>query len=185
MFICIYRLPVLKKQYFSENLSMIANHYLSIWDSHKILEDFNMEPDSPILISFMQYLNLFNIIKSNACFKGNSCIDLILTNRKYCFKHSSTFETVLRDHHHLIYSVLKATFKKEEPKLYKCRTAFQVNLQNRHEEGPKVHQNFEETFVKVLAAHTSRNTKILCGNHKPHVDENLKKEDKKNNKKIL
>ena len=66
----------------------------------------------------MQSLNLFNIIKSNTCFKGNgTCIDLIFTNRKYYFKHSSTFET--GDHHHLIYSILKTTFKTEEPKLHK------------------------------------------------------------------
>ena len=58
-----------------------------------------MEPNSPILISFMQSLNLFNIIKSNTCFKGNgTCKDLILTNRKYCFKYSSTFEAGLSDH---------------------------------------------------------------------------------------
>ena len=51
----------------------------------------------------MQFLNLFNIIKSNTCFKGNgTCIDLILANRKCCFKHSSIFETGLSDHHLII-----------------------------------------------------------------------------------
>ena len=76
-----------------------------------------MEPNSPILISFMQSLNLLNIIKSNTCFKGNgTCIDLILTNRKYCFEHTSTFETGLSGHHHLIYSKLKTTVKKRGTK---------------------------------------------------------------------
>ena len=79
--------------------------------------DFNMESNSPILISFMQSLNLFDIIKSNTCFKGNgTCINLILKNRKYWFKHSSTFETGLSDHRHLIYSMLKITFKKRGTK---------------------------------------------------------------------
>ena len=42
-----------------------------------------MEPNNPILIPFMQSLNLFNIIKLNTCFKENgTCIDLILTNIK-------------------------------------------------------------------------------------------------------
>ena len=119
MFICIYRPAAQNKQYFLENVSMIVDHYSSIYDNHIILRDFNMEPNSPILISFMKSLNRFNIITSNTCFKGNgTCIDLILTIRKYCFKHSFTFETGLSDHHHLIYSVLKLTFKKEEPKLY-------------------------------------------------------------------
>ena len=53
------------KQYFLENLIMIADNYLSIYDHHKILGDFNMEPNNPILILFMQSLNLCNIIKSD------------------------------------------------------------------------------------------------------------------------
>ena len=61
----------------------------------------------------MQSLNLFNIIKSNTCFKGDdTCVHLILTNRKHCVKRSFTFETGLSDHRHLIYSMLKTTFKK-------------------------------------------------------------------------
>ena len=183
MFMYIYRPPAQNKQYFLENLSMIVDHYSSIYDNSIILGDFNMEPNSPILISFMQSLNLFNIIKSNTCFKGNgTCIDLILTNRNYCFKHSSTFETGLSDHHHLIYSMLKTTFKKGEPKFYEYRdykkfgsAAFQTDLQSKLEEGPKVYQNFEETFVRVLDAHAPRKTKVLHGNHKPHVDKDLRK----------
>ena len=159
VFMRIYRPPAQNKQYFLENLSMIVDHYSSIYDNHIILGDFNMEPNSPILISFMQSLNLFNIIKSNTCFKGNgTCIDLILTNRKYCFKHSSTFETGLSDHHHLIYSMLKTTFKKEEPKLYKYRhykkidsTAFHTDLQSTLGEGttkglPKFLRDFCKNF---------------------------------------
>ena len=131
----------------------------------------------------MQSLNLFNITKSDTCFKGNgTCRDLILTNRKYCFKHSSTSQTGLSDHHHLIYSMLKTTFKKEEPKLHKYRdfkkfdsTAFHTDLQSKLEEGPKVYQNFEDTFVRVLDAHAPRKTKVLCSNYKPQVDKNLRK----------
>ena len=44
---------------------MIADNYLTIYDDHKTLGDFNMEPNNPILISFMLSLNLFNIIKSD------------------------------------------------------------------------------------------------------------------------
>ena len=57
------------------------------------------------------------MIKSETCFKGKgSCIDLILTNRKFSLKNSTSFETGLSDHHHFIYSTLKTTFHKEEPK---------------------------------------------------------------------
>ena len=134
----------------------------------------------------MSYVNnicavLFNIIKSDTCFKGNgTCIDLILTNRKYCFKHSSTFETGLNDHHHLIYSMLKTTFKKRNQYFINDfkkfdGTAFHTDLHSKLEEGPKVYQNFEETFVRVLDAHAPRKTKVSRGNHKPHVDKNLPK----------
>ena len=119
MFVCIYRPPKQDSQYFLDNLSLIIDHYSSIYDNHIILGDFNMEPKNPKLASFMNSFNLYNLIKSNTCFKGSgSCIDLILTNRKYCFKHTSTFETGLSDHHNLIYSMLKTTFKKEESKRF-------------------------------------------------------------------
>ena len=99
---------------------MIADNYSSIYGNHIILGYFNMEPNSSILISFIQSFNLFNIIKSNTCFKGDgTCIHLIPANKKYCLKRSFTFETGLSNHHHLIYSMLKTTFKKDEPKLYK------------------------------------------------------------------
>ena len=114
MFMCIYRQPKQNSQYFLENLSSIADHYSSIYDNYIFLGDFNMEPNCLALTSFMQSFNLSNLIKTNTCFKGKgTCIALILTNRKYCFKHSSTFETGLSDHHHLVYSMLKTCFKRE------------------------------------------------------------------------
>ena len=50
-----------------------------------------------------------------------------------------------------------------------------MDLQSNLEEGPKVYQNFEETFVRVLDAHSPRKAKVLRGNHKPHVNKNLRK----------
>ena len=62
--------------------------------------------------------------------------------------------------------MLKTTFKKEKPKLclkycdYKKfdSTVFHTDLQNKLEEGLKVYQTFEETFVGVLDAHAPRKT---------------------------
>ena len=113
-FMCIYRPPKRNNQYFLENLSSIADHCSSIYDNYIFLGDFNIKPNCPPLTSFMQSFNLFNLIKTNACFKEkDSCIDLILTNRKSCFKHSSTFATGLNNHRHLVYSMLKTCFKRE------------------------------------------------------------------------
>ena len=54
------------------------------------------------------------------------------------------------------------------------RTAFRKDLQNKLED-PKVYQNFEENFTRVLHAHTPRKTKVLRGNNKLHVNKNLRK----------
>ena len=87
---------------------------------------------------FIEANGLMNSIKSNNCFKGKgSCIDLILTNRKYSFKHSNSIETGISDHHHLIYTMLKTAFSKAEPKLVHYRKyktfnfeSFKVSLGN-------------------------------------------------------
>ena len=63
---------------------------------------------------FMDSQNFVSLIKNKTSFKGTgSCIDLMLTNRKYSFKNTSSYETGLSDHHHLIYSVMETTFKCE------------------------------------------------------------------------
>ena len=183
MLMCIYRPPKQNNQYFLENLSSIADHYSSIYGNYIFLVEFNMEPNYPAFTSFMQSFNLLNLIKTNTCFKGKgSCIELILTKRKYCFKHSSTFESGLSDHHHLVYSMLKTCFKREESKHFIYRdyknfndTDFRMDLGDKLEKCPKHYENVEKTFVNVSDAHAPRKTKVLHGNHKPHVDKNLRK----------
>ena len=61
--------------------------------------------------------NLVNLVKTNTCFKGSgSCIDLILTNRKYSFKNTTLYETGFSDHHHMILTIPKTTFQQKERK---------------------------------------------------------------------
>ena len=114
MFICIYRPLAPQEQYFLGNLPAILDPYSSIYINHIILGDFNMEARNLILISFRQLLILCNLIKSSTCFEGNGTfMNLNFTNRKICPKHSSTCETGLINHLHLILSVLKTTLKKK------------------------------------------------------------------------
>ena len=69
------------------------------------------------MITFLIEHDLIKLIKNNTCFKAEgSCIDLILTNPKFSFKNSTSFETGLSDHHHLIYSIPKPTFHKKNQK---------------------------------------------------------------------
>ena len=82
-----------------------------------MLRDFNLKPTDPFMMTILNEHDSINLVKNNTSFKGEgSCIDLILTNQFFSFKNSTPFETGLGDHHHLIYSMLKTTFHKEESK---------------------------------------------------------------------
>ena len=116
-FLSICKSPLQNCQYFLDSLHDIIDFYSGVYGNHIVLGDFNMDPSHTQLSAFMEHYNYYSLIKSNACFKGDgSCIDFILTSRKYCFKNTSSFETGISDHHHLIYSMLKTTFEKEESK---------------------------------------------------------------------
>ena len=79
--------------------------------------DFNLESHEKRLGYFLNSNNLVNLVKTNTCFKGSgSCIDLILTNRKYSFKNTTSYETGLSDHHNMILTMFKTTFQQKEPK---------------------------------------------------------------------
>ena len=116
--------------------------------------------------------------KKNTCFKGEgSFTDLILTDRKYSFKNSTSFETGLSDHHHLIYSMLKTAFHKEEPKTliyrdYKtfCLEIFSSELFSKHEsQENNEYQTFEKNFVDTLNNQVAKQSKIVRGNQKAHI----------------
>ena len=128
-----------------------------------------MDPSHMQLSAFMEHYNYYNLIKNNTCFKGDgSCIDLILTDRRYFFKNTSSFETGISDNHHLIYSMLKTTFEKEETKkvTYRSYKQFQVenfekdlisSLRNCNGE----YENYELNFFIVLNTHVPIDQRIL------------------------
>ena len=71
-----------------------------------------------VMLSFTNNENFINIVKGNICFKGKcSCIDHILTNRRYSLKHTISTEIDLTDHHHFMPSMMKTTFEKEKFKV--------------------------------------------------------------------
>ena len=100
---------------------------------------------------------------------------MILTNRKYSFKLPTTFGKSLGDHYHLMYSILKTKFQKEEPKIliyhYFKRftyTDFQSELTNESKLNIthiNLHNSYkyctcEKGFVKVLDMHAPKKRKI-------------------------
>ena len=130
-FLSIYKPPSQNCQYFLDSLHNIIDFYSGVYDNHIVLGDFNMDASHTQLSTFMEHYNYYNLIKNNTCFKGDgSCIDLILTNRKYYFKNTSSFETGISEHHRLIYSMLKTTFEKEESKKVTYRNYKQFQWKN-------------------------------------------------------
>ena len=94
--ISIYRPPSQDSVFFLNSLTKIIDVFADKYDNYLILGDFNLESGNTILTNFLDSNNLRNLIKTNTCFKGKrSSIDLILTNRKYSFKNTSSYETGL------------------------------------------------------------------------------------------
>ena len=99
LFVSISKPPLQSNNYFLDTLNDLLDFYSGIYDNKVVFGDFNLEPTNPVMINFMDSQNFTNLIKNNTCFKGvGSCIDLILTNRKYCFKDTSSYETGISDH---------------------------------------------------------------------------------------
>ena len=116
LFVRIYKPPLQNNQYFVSILSDLLDFYATEYGK-VVLGDLNLKLSSLSMLSFMDSQNFVNLIKNKIFLKAaGSCIGLILRNRKYSFKNNSSYETGLSDHHHLIYSVVKTTFKCEEPK---------------------------------------------------------------------
>ena len=105
----IYRPPSQNEKYFLEQMGKAIDHHSNDFENIVILDDFNDEEKSPTVCNFLDVYNLKNLIKVPTCFKSDNprSIDLILTNRNMCFKHTSTIETVLSDFHTMIVTVLK------------------------------------------------------------------------------
>ena len=120
--ISIYRAPSQNSEYFLNSLTKIINFFANTYDNHLILGDYNLEPTDSALMGFLDSNSLTNLIKTNTCFKGKgSCIDLILTKRKFSIKFTSTYEMRISDLHHMVYAMLKSFFQNTESKLLNNR----------------------------------------------------------------
>ena len=100
---------------------------------------------------------------------------MILTDRKCFFKNTSLFETGISDHHHLIYSMLKTTFKKEESKKVTFRDAkqfqwktFEKDLTGSLRNCNGEYENYTQYLTKVFNMPARKKVKMLRPNRKPH-----------------
>ena len=114
-------------------------------------------------------------------------IDLVLTNRKFSFKNNQSFETSLSDHHHMVYTMLKTTFQKSEPKqlIYRDFKNFYFEsfkndlLENTCD---RSYDECDRTFTAILKKHASKKKKWLRGNQKSHINTTRRHEIMKRSK---
>ena len=179
--ISIYCSPSQDSGFFIHSLTEIIDHFATKYDNHLIMGDFNMEPNNRMFKSFLHSNYLTNLIKTNTCFKGKGwSIDLILTNRKYSFKYTSSYETGLSDHHHMIYTMLNSSYINIEPKLLNYRDYKNFNFGNFKEDLSKAllicRKSYDETetaFITPLDKHAPKKKKWLSGNNRPHITKPL------------
>ena len=97
--ISIYKPPKQNVRYFLEHLSSMLDFYGRKYEYCVVMGDFNLEPNNNHMKVFIEDLGLYNLVKTKTCFKSaqGSCIDLIITNKKFNFMHTGTYETGLSD----------------------------------------------------------------------------------------
>ena len=95
---------------------------------------------------------------------------------------SHVFETGISDHHLMVYTMLKSTYTKLEPKTLRKRSykdfnkesflwGFQHGLNNIHN-----FAEFHDAFKVILDHHATIKQTKLHGNTKPHINKTLRKE---------
>ena len=182
LFIGVYNPPLESNNYFLNTFHDLLDLYSGIYNNKVVFGDFNLEPTNPVMVNFMDSQNFVNLIKNNTCFKGaGSCIDLILTNKKYCFKNTSSYETGISDHHHLIFWIMKTRLASEEPEKFVYRgyktfshESFKNNLMSKTVDENINYLKFDKAFIDTLNKHAPKKNKLFCGNEKPHLNKVLR-----------
>ena len=187
LLVSIYNPNKILGKSFLNNLSDLLDFYSRRYDHCVILGDFNMQTSEMLLLDFLKDHNLEDIIKTNTCFKckDGTAIDLILTNFKNSFQHTNVLETGLSDHHLMIYTMFKSTYYRAPPKLktYRCFKEFKEES-FLHDLYFKLGTNilsydysyFESDFTSTLNRYAPVKQKLIRGNDKPFVSNEMRKE---------
>ena len=174
----VYRSLSRNSEYFLNELDKINDYFSVSYDNHVIIGDFNLEPSTGLSKSFMYSSALYKLINVDTCFNGKgTCIDLTLTNRRYFFKNTNTFQTSLSDHHHKVYTIRKYTFEKEEPIKLTYRDyknfsfiRFKAHLENALKRCPNSHHCFEQCFSSKFNGYVPKDTKWVRRNNQLHMN---------------
>ena len=144
--------------------------------------DFNANESNSTTEVFLNQHKCKNIIKSKTFYKSQegSCLDLIITSRHSLHQFSHVFET--SDHHLMVYTMLKSTYTKSEPKILRKSSYKDFNKESflrDKQHGLNNICNFAEfnvAFKAILNHHATVKQSKLRGNTKPHINKTLRKE---------
>ena len=170
--ISVYRPSSQNSEFFLYSLTCIIDQFTKLFNNYTIIGDFNHEPSNTTLKHFLDNNGLYNLIKGHACFKGKgSLIDLILTNRKFSFKNTQSFEIGISNHHHMVYTTLKTTFQKSEPKPLIYRNfknfyfeSFKNDLLQNIGTCDRSYDKFDKKITTVLNKHAPKKCFVITKN---------------------
>ena len=185
---CSYNPNLILLKNYIQNISRGLDFYLSQYDNFIVFADIIAEASNTTISEFFATYNLKNLIKEPTCFKTWKtlpCIDLIFTNRTKCFQNSNVFETRLPDFHKLTFTVLKAYFQKQKPKVIKYRNykkfdniLFRNDLLNKllpKNVRTKHLHSFKATAQYIFDRHAPVKEKRVGCNQAAFINKNLRK----------
>ena len=183
-----YHPPCQNIEYYLQNIGSALDKYIKTYDKCLLVGDFNAEVSETKMENFLEAYGLNSLIHEKTCCKSlinPSCIDLLLTNSRNSFKHSTVISTGLSDFHEMILTVLKTTVVKAKPKqiIYRDYKKFDnqvfkddLTRNLRVDDRNKTNfLKFQITFLDVLEKHAPVKKRNVRANEVPYMTKTLRK----------
>ena len=190
-----YRPESINRDLFFNEVNICLGKAVTKYDYVILAGDLNVDMDLPksdtkgLLKDLCESFDLSNLITAKTCTKQNegSSLDVFLTNHPLCFQHTSVIETGMSDHHKMIGSFLKSTFRRLPPKNISYRdyknfdsvtflnelSKLDFNTLFENDEKEK-YDILTEQMNLLLNAHAPVKTKVVRGNDQPFVTKELR-----------
>ena len=129
--VSIYRPPDQNLDYFLTSIIGLLDHYLKSYEYFVIIGYFNANESNPAMETCLHCRKCKNIIMSKTCYKSleGSCTDYIITSTHSLHQFFHIFETGKSDHHLMVYTMLKSTYAKLEPKILRI-VLIKISIKN-------------------------------------------------------
>ena len=179
-----YRPPSQCANRFYSEINKEIEKNRSKYDNLLLLGDFNETADETNTKTFMEDNDLKSLIKDYTCYKNPNnprCIDLILTNQKFKFKNSCTFDCGLSDFHRFIVTSFRFKYSPGAPKQVFYRTYKNFDnktFRNELKEAIKDDMDFDtfnKHFIQVLDKYAPIKQKTVRANNTPYMTKALRK----------